>query len=82
MSQGKTNQLAVFIDSSGRCYSLTSHSLPSARSFGEPVSARLTPPDGVSFEGVMTGTPDTVYLLAADSGYGFCLLYTSQSQRD
>jgi len=73
MSQGKTNQLAVFIDSSGRCYSLPSHSLPSARSFGEPVSARLTPPDGVSFEGVMTGTPDTVYLLAADSGYGFMI---------
>ena len=73
MSQGKTNQLAVFIDSSGRCYSLTSHSLPSARSFGEPVSARLTPPDGVSFEGVMTGTPDTVYLLASDSGYGFMI---------
>ena len=73
MSQGKTNQLAVFIDSSGRCYSLPSHSLPSARSFGEPVSARLTPPDGVSFEGVMTGTPDTVYLLAADNGYGFMI---------
>ena len=73
MSQGKTNQLTVFIDSSGRCYSLPSHSLPSARSFGEPVSARLTPPDGVSFEGVMTGTPDTVYLLAADSGYGFMI---------
>ena len=73
MSQGKTNQLAVFIDSSGRCYSLPSHSLPSARSFGEPVSARLTPPDGVGFEGVMTGTPDTVYLLAADSGYGFMI---------
>ena len=73
MSQGKTNPLAVFIDSRGRCYSLPSHSLPSARSFGEPVSARLTPPDGVSFEGVMTGTPDTVYLLAADSGYGFMI---------
>ena len=73
MSQGKTNQLTVFIDSSGRCYSLPSHSLPSARSFGEPVSARLTPPDGVSFEGVMTGAPDTVYLLAADSGYGFMI---------
>ena len=80
ISQGKTNQLAVFLDSNGRCYALPSHSLPSARSFGEPVSARLTPPDGVSFEGVMTGTPDTVYLLATDSGYGFMVklddLYT------
>ena len=71
LSKGKTNQLAVFLDSSGRCYSLPSHSLPSARSFGEPISARLTPPDGVSFEGVMTGTPDTIYLLSTDSGYGF-----------
>ena len=80
MSQGKSNQLAVFLDSSGKCYTLPSHSLPSARSFGEPVSARLTPPDGVSFEGVMTGAPDTVYLLATDSGYGFMVklddLYT------
>jgi len=71
LSKGKTNQLAVFLDSSGKCYSLPSHSLPSARSFGEPISARLTPPDGVSFEGVMTGNPDTVYLLSTDSGYGF-----------
>ena len=80
ISLGKSNQLAVFLDSNGRCYALPSHSLPSARSFGEPVSARLTPPDGVSFEGVMTGTPDTVYLLATDSGYGFMVklddLYT------
>ena len=80
ISLGKSNQLAVFLDSNGRCYALPSHSLPSARGFGEPVSARLTPPDGVSFEGVMTGTPDTVYLLATDSGYGFMVklddLYT------
>ena len=68
---GKTNQLAVFLDSSGRCYSLPSYSLPSARSFGEPISARLTPPDGVSFEGVMTGDPSTIYLVGTDSGYGF-----------
>ena len=45
--------------------------MPSARSYGEPVSARLNPPDGVSFEGVMTGESEAVYLLATDSGYGF-----------
>ena len=68
---GKTNQPVVFLDSKGRCYSLPSHTLPSARSYGEPVSARLNPPDGVSFEGVMTGESEAVYLLATDSGYGF-----------
>ena len=67
------NQLAVFLDSKGRCYSLPSHTLPSARSYGEPVSARLNPPDGVSFDGVMTGNEDTIYLLATDSGYGFMI---------
>lgn len=73
IAYGKMNQLAVFLDSKGRCYSLPSHTLPSARSYGEPVSARLNPPDGVSFDGVMTGDEDTIYLLATDSGYGFMI---------
>ena len=70
-SMGRSNQQAVFIDSSGRCYSLPAHSLPSARSLGEPISARLTPPDGVTFEGVMAGDPESVYLVGSDAGYGF-----------
>ena len=70
-SLGRSNQLAVFVDSGGRCYSLPAHSLPSARSLGEPVSARLTPPDGVTFEGVMAGDPESIYLVGSDAGYGF-----------
>lgn len=70
-SLGRSNQSAVFIDSSGRCYSLPAHSLPSARSLGEPISARLTPPDGVTFEGVMAGDPESIYLVGSDAGYGF-----------
>jgi len=70
-SLGRSNQLAVFVDSSGRCYSLPAHSLPSARSLGEPISARLTPPDGVTFEGVMAGDPESIYLIGSDAGYGF-----------
>ena len=72
-SLGRSNQLAVFVDSSGRCYSLPAHSLPSARSLGEPISARLTPPDGVTFEGVMAGDPESVYLVGSDAGYGFMI---------
>ena len=44
---GRSNQYAVFIDSSGRSYSLAAHSLPSARGQGEPLTGRLTPPPGV-----------------------------------
>jgi topoisomerase-4 subunit A len=64
-------QLAVFIDSTGRCYSLPAHSLPSARGLGEPLSGRLDPPDGARFAGVMSGDPEQLWLLASDAGYGF-----------
>lgn len=68
---GKTNQLAIFIDSTGRCYSLPAHTLPSARGQGEPLTGRLSPPDGATFHGVIIGDPDQLCLLATDQGYGF-----------
>lgn len=70
-AQCRSNEAALFLDSSGRCYSLPVHGLPSARSMGEPISAKLNPPDGVSFEGVMAGASDKLYLLGSDAGYGF-----------
>ena len=68
---GKSNQPAVFLDSTGRAYTLPAHSLPSARSQGEPLTGRLTPPEGASFAGVLIGEPDDKWLLASDAGYGF-----------
>ena len=70
-AMGRSNQLAVFLDSTGRCYSLPAHTLPSARGLGEPLSGRLTPPDGASFRGALIGAPETHVLLASDAGYGF-----------
>ncbi len=69
--RGKSNQLAVFMDSTGRAYSLPAHSLPSARGQGEPVSGRVNPPSGASFEGVVIGEDDEDVLLSSDAGYGF-----------
>ncbi|MEZ5489793.1 MAG: DNA topoisomerase IV subunit A [Gammaproteobacteria bacterium] len=68
---GKSNQLAVFIDSTGRAYSLPAHSLPSARGQGEPLTGRLTPPSGATFEGLAIGDEKKEVLLASDAGYGF-----------
>jgi topoisomerase-4 subunit A len=68
---GRSNQQAMFIDSTGRVYSLLAHTLPSARGQGEPLSGRFNPPDGAEFCGTMIGEPDTKYLLASDAGYGF-----------
>jgi topoisomerase IV subunit A len=68
---GHSNQNAIFLDSTGRCYTLPVYQLPSARSFGEPVASRLNPPEGASFVGVMLGMPEDVYLLGSNAGYGF-----------
>jgi topoisomerase-4 subunit A len=70
-ARGKSNQLAVFIDSTGRTYAVPAHNLPSARGQGEPLTGRLTPPSGATFRGVMAGDPEQLFLLATDFGYGF-----------
>jgi topoisomerase IV subunit A len=71
LARGRSLQSAVFIDSTGRTYTLPAHSLPSARGHGEPLSGRLDPPDGAKFAGVMIGEPEDLWLLASDAGYGF-----------
>jgi len=71
LARGRSLQPAVFIDSTGRTYTLPAHSLPSARGYGEPLSGRLDPPDGAKFAGVMIGEPEELWLLASDAGYGF-----------
>ena len=68
---GRSSQMAVFLDSTGRSYSLPAHTLPSARGLGEPLAGRLNPPDGATFCGVLLGAPDDIHLLASDAGYGF-----------
>jgi topoisomerase IV subunit A len=71
LARGRSLQPAVFIDSTGRTYTLPAHSLPGARGYGEPLSGRLDPPDGAKFAGVMIGEPEDLWLLASDAGYGF-----------
>jgi len=70
-AKGRSNQPAVFIDSTGRSYTLAAHSLPSARSQGEPLTGRLKPPSGANFVGVLLGDNQQQYVLASDAGYGF-----------
>jgi len=70
-AQGRSNQLAMFIDSTGRVYSVMAGTLPSARGQGEPLSSRFKPPDGAAFCGTMIGSNEQKYLLASDAGYGF-----------
>ena len=68
---GRSNQYAVFIDPTGRSYSLAAHSLPSARGQGEPLTGRLQPPPGATFECVLLPDDSALYVIASDAGYGF-----------
>ncbi|MEE4106071.1 DNA topoisomerase IV subunit A [Pseudomonas viridiflava] len=68
---GRSNQFAVFIDSTGRSYSVAAHTLPSARGQGEPLTGKLQPPPGATFECVLLPDDDSLYVIASDAGYGF-----------
>jgi topoisomerase-4 subunit A len=72
-AKGRNLQQAVFIDSTGRAYSLDAHQLPAARGYGEPLSGTVDPPDGATFAAIMIGEPDDLWLLASDAGYGFAV---------
>jgi topoisomerase-4 subunit A len=81
-AQGRSNQLAMFVDSTGRVYSVIAGTLPSARGQGEPLSSRFKPPDGAAFCGAMIGDNEQKYLLASDAGYGFIATLTDLVSRN
>lgn len=68
---GRSNQTAIFIDTTGRAYSLPAHTFPSARGQGEPLTGRLNPPPGAEFISAMLGEAEQRYVLASEAGYGF-----------
>ncbi|MDD1648880.1 MAG: DNA topoisomerase IV subunit A [Methylococcaceae bacterium] len=68
---GRSNQPAYFLDSTGRGYAVAAHELPSARTQGEPLTGRLSPPSGAVFRSVVAGGEDDWFLLATSGGYGF-----------
>ncbi len=81
LAKGYANQYAIFLDSTGRSYTLPVNTLPTARGHGEPLSGRLSLPDGARFSDVLMGAEDAQWLLACDHGYGFlCRLADMQSR--
>jgi len=72
---GRSRDPAIFLDSTGRSYSLMAHTLPSARGQGEPLTGRLTPPPGASFVSVLMGKEGDLLLLSTTEGYGFIAPY-------
>ena len=70
-AEGKSNQLAHFLDSTGRSYSVAANTLPSARGQGEPLTTKLSPPQGAQFMAVLMAPGEDSVLLTTSAGYGF-----------
>ncbi|MCH1920018.1 DNA topoisomerase IV subunit A [Shewanella sp. A3A] len=79
---GRSNQQTVFIDSSGRAFATDTHTLPSARSQGEPITTRFNLAPGEQMEHVLLGDDSSRYLLASDAGYGFICEYKDMVSRN
>jgi topoisomerase-4 subunit A len=69
--KARSNQQIIFLDSTGRSYSVLAHTLPSARGQGEPLSGRFQTPSEARFVAVIAGDLDATILLSNTAGYGF-----------
>jgi len=74
-ARGKSNQITIFIDSNGKAYSIPSHSLPSARGMGEPITGRLSADSGVQFISSVIGNDESRFLIMNTAGYGYISEY-------
>lgn len=80
-ASGRSNQQCVFFDSQGRTYSLNAHTLPTARTNGEPLTGRFNLNQGEKFTHVLLAPNESHYLLAASNGYGFICKYEEMQTR-
>jgi topoisomerase-4 subunit A len=70
-AKGKSHQSVIFLDSTGRAYTLPAHNLPSARGQGEPLTGSINSPSGATFKAVVLEEPDQKLLMMSNAGYGF-----------
>ena len=80
--KGRTTQQVAFLDSNGRSYSTITHSLPSARGNGEPLTGRFSPAAGASFVALASGGNDERFVLASSHGYGFVTRFENLTGRN
>ena len=76
-AKGRSNLPVAFLDSSGKAFSTDAHTLPTARSQGEPLSGRFAISAGETFEHVVMADESAHFLLASDFGYGFVASFSS-----
>lgn len=81
-SKGRSNNPVVFIDSAGRAFTTDAHTLPTARSQGEPLTGRFNLASGETFVHSIMADNDSKYLLVSDAGYGFVTSFSDMVSRN
>jgi topoisomerase-4 subunit A len=81
-SKGRSNRPVVFIGSDGRAYTTDAHTLPTARSQGEPLTGRFNLATGQTFVHSLMSDDDAKYLLVSDAGYGFVSNFNDMVSRN
>ena len=80
--RGRSTLQVAFFDATGRSYSALTHTLPSARGNGEPLTGRFSPPAGAGFQTMATGGNDDRFVLASSHGYGFVTKFENLTGRN
>ncbi len=81
-SKGRSNRPVVFIGSDGRAFTTDAHTLPTARSQGEPLTGRFSLSTGKTFVHSIMSDDDAQYLLVSDAGYGFVSSFADMVSRN
>jgi len=81
-SKGRSNRPVVFIGSDGRAFTTDAHTLPTARSQGEPLTGRFNISPGKAFVHSIMSDDDAKYLLVSDAGYGFVSSFADMVSRN
>jgi len=81
-AKGRSNCPVVVIASSGRSFATDAHTLPTARSQGEPLTGRFHLSNGDTFEHVLMASDENKYLLVSDAGYGFITSFADMVSRN
>jgi len=72
----KSDKPIIFLDNTGRSYMLFSHSLPSARGNGEPLTGHLSIQPNAFIKFMLSGETQNHFLVGSDSGYGFIIKFS------
>jgi topoisomerase-4 subunit A len=81
-AKGRSNSPVTFIDSSGRAFTTDAHTLPTARSQGEPLTGRFNLAAAENFVHCLMANDETQYLLVSDAGYGFICSFSDMVSRN